>query len=107
MSSTKRRLLVGVLAMQAVLILFLGATAVYFRIEEVGAQAQVDYYRQALTELHEDHEEALAQILLYEQEELKHEYLSALDVAVKYGIITEKKATAQRIGLTAPESRRF
>lgn len=105
MCSTKQRLFFGVIAVQTVLIIFLVSAAVYFKIKGLGVQAEADSYRRALAELHEDHEEALAQILLYEREELEREYLSAADVAVKYGVVTEREATVWPIAVAGARSR--
>ena len=101
MFSTKRRQVVAVIAIQTALIIFLGIAAMVYRIEGVGAQAGADYYRKALVELHEDHEAALAKILLYEGEDLQQEYLTTLDVAVRYGVVTEREAMSRRTQLIA------
>jgi len=107
MSSTKQRLFIGVIAAQTALIIFLASAAVYFKVKGVGVRAEADSYLRALAELHEDHEEALTQILLYEREELEREYLSTLDVAVKYGVVTEQEAAARRISAVGAQSRPF
>lgn len=99
MFSTERRQLIAVIAIQTVLIIFLAVAAIFYRIEGVGAQAGADYYERALVELHEDHEAALAQLLVYEGEDLRREYLTTLDVAVRYGVVTEREAISRRIQL--------
>jgi hypothetical protein len=94
MSSTKQGVLF-VMVIQAVLIVVLGVVAIHLRNELIGARAGTDYYRKALIELQEDHETALRRILLYQREDLQREYLTTLDVAVRYGIVPEEAAARQ------------
>ncbi len=100
---TKRAVLTMVV-IQTVLIVVLGVVAIHFRSEWIGAQAGTDYYRKALTELHDDHETALRRILLYQRENLQREYWVALDADVRHGILT-KESAAQRIRLIKDHSR--
>lgn len=72
--------------------------------EWIGARAGANYYREALTELHNDHETVLRRVLVYQREHLQREYLTVLDAAVRYGIVTEESA-AQRIQLVQDHGR--
>jgi hypothetical protein len=97
MSITKERQLVAGITIQFVLIIVLEMLAINFRTKLVGAQAGADYYRKALVELHDDHEAALEQILLYQRQDLRREYVTALDIAVRYGVITGQEAASRQI----------
>jgi hypothetical protein len=97
MSSLKRRPLVAIIVIQSVTIILLTIAAINARITAAGAQAGADHYRKALVELHDDHEAALEQILLYQRQDLRREYVTALDIAVRYGVITGQEAASRQI----------
>ena len=97
MFHTKRGLL-ALIIIQAALIILLIIVVINLKIEGVGAQAGADYYRHALIDLHNDHEAVLRRIILQEREDLKSEYITILNVAVRHGVVNEREA-ASRIQL--------
>ncbi len=64
MLTTKRILLVGFIALQTVLIILLGTTAIIFRNEVIKAKAEANYYHNELKASHQDGEAKVTRSLV-------------------------------------------
>jgi hypothetical protein len=65
----------------------LGIVAISSRNEGIRARAEASHYHEALAALHEDHVAVLTHSLIKEREDLRHEYLTTLEIATKQGIL--------------------
>lgn len=85
MDFSKQRILVGLIILQAVVILFLIQKAIAIRNGELFARTEADYYKKALEEVSEN-EDAFLDEMLQEREGLLREYKSTLEIARRHGV---------------------